>query len=338
MLALRIALVGLLATGCGSKYVAGLRKPIPVTNEIAHEESRFQGLGGIGLFQESWRPRSGDAKAVLVIHHGLKDHADRYNELGELLARKGYAVYAFDMRGHGDSEGDRQWVDKFDDYVSDLETFTRLSTAKHPGKPVFLLGHSMGGTVVTMFVLDRRPPLNGVLLSAPALKPGKEVSEFLIATTNVLGSATPGMPVLSLPEEYFTHQGPDEMRKDPLVVQGAGPARTAKELLGALDTIGKRMEEIQAPLLILHGTDDRITNPDGSKDLSQRARSTDKTLKLYPGLYHDLLHEPQPHRGEVMKDILQWMEQRLATAPVPSSVPVAPAAAGTSTTPTTPTP
>lgn len=309
------------AGGCaGPKYVAGLRKPLPppppeLAARLSHEEARFEGARGLKLFSEAWLP-TGEPRGALVIMHGLKDHADRYAEVAQALVKEGFAVHAFDLRGHGDSEGERVWVESFDDYLSDLDGFVKTVKARHPGRPVFVMGHSMGGAIATLSVIEKKTEVAGLVLSAPALRPGKEVNGFLIWLTGVLGSATPRARVLELPEESFSRDPATlaAMKSDPLIAPGPGPARTARELLGALERIGRQMEEVEVPLLVLHGTDDRITNPEGSRELVQRARAADKTLKLYDGLYHDLAHEPE--RAQVIADLGAWLSAR-APRPAP---------------------
>ncbi len=297
-----------LSIGCAAPaYVSGLRVAPALNPALAHDEGRFDGKDGVSLFEESWRPTT-QAKAVLVMVHGLKDHADRYAVLAEAAVEKGYAVYAFDLRGHGDSDGDRVWVDSFDDYLADLKIFLERVRAKEPNKPLFLFGHSMGGAIVTLYTLTEKPALAGLLLSAPALKPGEDVSGFLIGVTKMLGSLTPTLAVLELDDNAFSRdpQVVAEMKADPLVYQGKGPARTAKELLKALARIDEAMEQLTVPLFIMHGTQDKLTNPAGSEALQQRAASTDKTLKRYEGLFHDLIHEPE--KKQVMSDLLTWLD------------------------------
>jgi len=297
-------------SGCAhQEYAAGRRgtPPLTVTDpSIAHAEGTFQGQGGIGLFEQSWRPA--EPRAVLVIMHGLKDHSSRYAETAEALARRGFAVHAFDLRGHGCSAGGRVWVDRFDQYVSDLAVFVDRVKAREPGKPVFVMGHSMGGAIVTTYVLTRKPDLKGLVLSAPALKPGADVSPFLIGTVGLFSAIAPGLGLLDLKNEDFSRDPAvvAAMSKDPLIQQGAGPARTASELLQALLEIGKNMEQVKLPFLVMHGTKDKLTNPEGSKELNARAGSTDKTLKIYEGLSHDLLHEPE--KAQVLSDLTSWLD------------------------------
>jgi len=278
--------------------------------EVSHEESTFEGTGGIQLFSQSWRPVGGEPQAVLIVVHGLRDHSSRYGELAEHLVGQGFAVHAFDLRGHGHSEGVRVHIDSFEEYTSDLGLFLDRVRQREPGKPVFLFGHSMGGAIVTLFTLEKKPDIQGMVLSAPALKPGADVSKALIATTKVVGGVLPNLKVLELDPKKFSRDPAvvKENETDPLIYQPGGPARTASRLLGALNTISERMEEVSTPVLVMHGTADTVTDPEGSKTLVKQARSTDKTLKLYHGLYHDLLHEPE--KAEVIGDVTQWLKER----------------------------
>lgn len=303
------SLLALLAAGCSNpQHVAGRRGPALEVKDasITHAEGVFGGTGGVGLFEQSWRPA--EPKAVLVIMHGLKDHSSRYAATAEALTGHGFAVNAFDLRGHGNSAGDRVRVESFDEYVSDLAAFVERVRAREPGKPIFVMGHSMGGAIVTTYVLTRKPDVKGMVLSAPALKPGSEVSGFLIGVTKVLGGLLPGMGVLDLKDEHFSRDPAvvADMGKDPLIHREAGPARTAAELLTTLEKIGQSMEQVELPFLVMHGTVDKLTNPEGSKDLHQRAKSADKTLKLYEGLAHDLLHEPE--KAKVLEDLTGWLD------------------------------
>jgi len=307
-----LVLLGAVAGCAAPEYEPGKRRPLAAPPDVVLGEERFDGKDGVKLLARSWRAGKGAPRATLAVVHGLKDHGDRYAPLGEALARRGFAVHALDLRGHGDSEGDRVRVDDFDDYLDDLDLFLARVRAAEPGRPLFLFGHSMGGAIVALHAIERKPEARGLVLSAPALKPGDDVSGFLIAVTGFLGTVFPTMAVLELEDEAFSRDAAvvEDMRRDPLIYGGAGPARTARELLDALERIGERMEDVETPFLVLHGTDDRLTNPDGSRELWARARSKDRTLRLYGGLFHDLLHEPE--KAVVLEDVARWLEARAA--------------------------
>src|SRR6478735_7665524 len=137
-----LSVVAVLGAGCAApEYVAGKRVAPPAVAGVVHAEERFEGKGGVKLLSQSWRP-AGEPRAVLVVVHGLKDYSDRYAEFAAVLVQRGYAVHALDLRGHGDSEGARVWVDDFGDYLADLEVFLARVRTAEPGKKVFLFGHS----------------------------------------------------------------------------------------------------------------------------------------------------------------------------------------------------
>lgn len=301
--------LALLSVSCAApEYVAGLRKPVPVSTDVVHAEARFEAGDGTSLFGQTWRPKR-PSRAALVIMHGLKDHSGRYADFAEKLTRRGFSVHAFDLRGHGDSAGRRVWVEDFSEYVDDLEQFVRAVHESEAGKPVFLFGHSMGGAISTLYAL-REHSLAGLILSGAALRVGNDIGAFARGATRALGTITPSLAVLGLPNEDFSRD-PDvveAMTNDPLIYQGKGPARTAKQLLAGIARIQEQMEDVTLPLLILHGSEDKLTPVKGSIDLKERSRSKDKTYRLYVGFWHDLLHEPDHARVE--KDIFSWLEKR----------------------------
>jgi len=276
---------------------------------VVHDQSAFVARDNTGLYEQSWRPAQTSPRAILIVMHGLKDHSARYADFGVKLALAGWAVHAFDMRGHARSEGERVMVDRFDDYVGDLETFAERVRAREGDKPLFLLGHSMGGAIVALYALEgRRPQPRGIVLSAPALR--ANVGFLKKTGTKLVSALSPHAGVFNLDLDDFSRDPKvvEACKNDPLVYQGGAPAHTAKELLRALSRIDDEMENMTTPFFVMHGDADKVTDPQGSRDLYAGARATDKTLKIYPGLVHDLLHEPE--KDQVMADVTAWMEAR----------------------------
>jgi acylglycerol lipase len=307
----------ILATGCGSppNLSARVTSPLPAPQGGTHEQGFVAAKDGTELFVQSWRPTE-PARGVVVVVHGLMDHGSRYADFAASLVAGGFAVYAPDLRGHGHSEGIRVYVDSFEEYLDDLDLFVKLVQAKEPGKPVFVFGHSMGGAIATLYTIRKSPKLAGLVLSAAALR--ADVSGFKVFGTGLVAGLSPKAGVFQLDVHDFSRDPivVNTGLADPLVYQGAAPARTTKELLGAIDDIGKQMEAVTVPLLILHGTADRVTPPGGSEELYARAKSADKKIDLYPGLFHDLLHEPE--RAKVTADIVDWVARRApASSPSP---------------------
>jgi len=304
-------------SGCASApYQSGLAPAIK--KEANNAIGRFKTDDGLKLFAQWWTPSAGPSKAAVIMVHGLKDHSRRYTETAHKLTQNNYSVYAFDLRGHGDSEGQRVWVDSFDQYVNDLQTFYDLVQKKEPNKPIFIFGHSMGGAIVTLFSLRKSRPIAGLVLSGPALQ--LDVSSITTGSTKyVVSPLLPTLAVLKLDEEDFSRDPKvvAEINADPLIYHGAGPAKTASELFKAVDTIRENMAKVETPFITLHGQQDKLTMYEGSADLFQISRAKGKAIKLYQKAYHDLLHEPE--KEKVFSDMLAWLEGRMSSAAAQSS-------------------
>ncbi len=277
--------------------------------ETDQGKDTFTGIGGHLLRGRWWLPE-GESRAVVVLVHGLKDHSARYEYVGCWLAAHGYATYAFDLRGHGESDGERFFVEAFDEYVEDLVVFLDRVWELEKRKLIFLLGHSMGGAIACLFVLNRKPDLRGLILSAPALEPNENLSPILIRLSALISRFFPKAPVTKVDVKSLSHLPAvvEAARKDPLSNERPAPARTGYEILRAMRRIKERAAEISMPLLVMHGTEDHLTNPRGSKTLFGKVDSKDKTIKFYEGLYHEILNESE--REQVLEDIVRWMDER----------------------------
>jgi len=277
------------------------------TGRIGEPELAVRTGDGLGLVGRSWLPAETPRGTVLVVH-GLKDHSARYAELAGVLLERSFAVYAIDLRGHGRSEGPRAWVERFDLYLQDLDLVVAEVRRRQPTGPLFLLGHSMGGAISTLYALEHPAGVSGLVLSAAALRRPRSVSAGAASFTKFLSVVAPHAGVFRLPNSDFSRDPAvvAAMDRDPLIYQRPAPARTAGELLKAMDRIRLRSPELSLPILALHGSADRLTHPDGSRDLVENVRSKDKTLRIYAGLYHDLLHEPE--RERIRADIVGWLK------------------------------
>ncbi len=273
---------------------------------VVRGSDAFESQGGLELFEQWWRPE-GAPRAVVVLVHGYAEHSGRYDYAANFLAERGYAVEALDLRGHGRSEGRRAVVGSMNEYLIDLGHFLRIVRERHPGAPMFLLGHSMGGCIATLYTITRKPSLEGLVLSGPAI-----------------GGMTPPLPLrigVSLLAKVKSEAGTVPFRADsisrdpkvvssyvadPLVYTGKMKAGLAAAFLRATARIGRDMEEVELPLLVMHGTADTAAPPRGSEELYARANTHDKTLKLYEGLYHEIFNEPE--RDEVLGDLAAWLD------------------------------
>jgi Lysophospholipase len=180
---------------------------------------------------------------------------------------------------------------------------------------VFLFGHSMGGLVTVLYVLNRRPEVRGLLLSAPALEVNPDLAPLLRRISQVLGRFAPTLPTVRSPQGSISRDPAviEDAMNDPLNYHGRTLARTGAELLRAGTEAQKRLHELTIPFLVFHGTADPLVSPAGSRHLHERAAAADKTLKLYDGLYHETFNEPE--RERVLGDVSTWLAERLPTDP-----------------------
>jgi len=272
-------------------------------------EETVEGAGGAKIFIRSWLPEA-KAKALVVLCHGLNAHSGYYGWTAEQLVGAGYAAYAPDLRGRGKSDGDRFYVDTIDDYARDVDLAVKLAQSRHPGLPVFLLGHSAGGVVSCIYVLDHPGELAGFICEDFAFQvPGPELA---LAVIKGLSHVAPHANVLKLHNENFSRdpEAVARMNADPLIANEVQPTQTIAALVRADERLKREFSRISLPVLILHGTDDKVTKPSGSQAFYDAAGSKDKTLKLYEGHYHDLLNDAG--KETVMADILGWIAARLA--------------------------
>jgi len=271
-------------------------------------EETFGNLSGLKIFLRSWRP-TGVPRAVVVICHGVNSHSGQYFWAAEQFAAQGLCVYALDLRGRGKSEGERFHVNHIDEYVSDLSQTIQIAKARHPGLPVFLLGHSAGGVVSCSYALDHQAELTGLICESFAFQvPAPDVALAIIKGVSHL---LPHAPVLHLKNEDFSRDPAvvRSMNEDPLIADETQPSITVAALVRADERLRKEFPRITLPVFILHGTADKATMPAGSQLFYDTAGSGDKTLKLYDGHFHDLLNDYG--KDEVMDDIQGWIDARI---------------------------
>ncbi|HEV7223829.1 MAG TPA: alpha/beta hydrolase [Pirellulales bacterium] len=269
----------------------------------------FATFDGWQLFESSRSPEGRPPRAGVAIVHGYAEHSGRYEEVAGRLLAAGHCVYQFDLRGHGRSEGPRAFVRSFDDYIRDLQTFVERVRPRQAG-PLYLLGHSMGGLIAALWTLANPLGASGLVLSGAALKVNDRIHPWLQRMSSAIGMVAPRLPTIRLDDAALSRSAETvrRFREDPLVYHGRMPARTGAEILRAAKRLAPRLAEFRLPLLIMHGGDDRLADPEGSRQLHCRAVSDDKTLKLYPGLFHEIFHEPE--RRQALDDLVAWLEER----------------------------
>jgi len=274
-------------------------------------ESTFKGVGGLNIFFRSWRP-SESPGAVVIIIPGFNSHSGYYEWVATQLTPDGLAVYAIDLRGRGKSDGERFYVQNFEDYVADVASFVSLVKEKEKGLPVFMLGHSAGGVVACNYTLDHQRELVGLICESFAYQ--VPAPDFALAVLKGLSHIAPHAHVLKLHNEDFSRDSAivDLMNNDSLIAHETQPTQTVAAMVRADERLKKEFPKITLPLLILHGTKDKATKPSGSQYFFETAGSKDKTLKLYEGSFHDLLNDLD--KQLVIFDILTWIKERIPDA------------------------
>ncbi|MDD5766083.1 MAG: lysophospholipase [Candidatus Marinimicrobia bacterium] len=276
--------------------------------ELTCQTGECISFDGTRLFTRCYKP-SQPAKAVVLVVHGLAEHSGRYEHVADFLTNAGFAFETFDLRGHGKSGGTRIFINSFDDYLRDLDLIMTEVKRHHPDLPIFLLGHSMGGAIATLFTITRKPEIAGLILSAATLKISDSISPFLVKIAPIIGKLFPKLPTIVLDKNAISRD-PAVVQKydeDPLNYRGGIPARTGAELNLAIGRIQLQMETLELPVLILQGTVDRLSDIRGSQMLSDLAKSEDKTFIRYDGFYHEILNDPEKIR--VLTDIRNWIDK-----------------------------
>ncbi len=277
---------------------------------MKQEEGFFKGVRDQRIYYSHWLPE-GETKAILLIVHGLAEHSGRYMNLVNHFLPLGYAVSAIDLPGHGRSEGARGHVDRFADYIDTLAAFHDTIRNRLKDKPVFLVGHSMGGLIGALYLLDRQGELAGAVISAPVAKANDNIPAVAILAGKVFSALAPKLKLIAL-EAADVSRDPAVVKAydtDPLVYRGKITARLGSEMLKAMRRIGNDASRITLPLLILQGSEDRLVDPTGAQMLYDRASSPDKRIILYKGLYHEVFNEPE--RDRVLKDVETWLAEHL---------------------------
>jgi len=280
------------------------------SRSITHTERAFDGVRGVRIVYDTWTPTA-TPRAVVVLSHGLGEHARRYDHVAARFGAAGLVTYALDHRGHGRSGGKRVLCKDIADYTGDFHTLADIAAREHPGLPRVVLGHSMGGAIVFSYGVDRPDDYQLMVLSGPAVDMVATVSPLLAFVAKALGAVVPGLPVQKL-DSSLVSRDPAVVAAydaDPLVHHGLVPAGVGRALIKVSETMPSRAAALTAPLLVVHGSDDGLIPAQGSKRLAACVGSQDVQLTVYPGLFHEVFNEPE--REQVLDDVVGWIDARL---------------------------
>lgn len=276
---------------------------------MKHEKMKWQTNDGLSLFAQQWEPTKA-VTGVICLVHGIGEHSNRYVEWVEMLTEAGYAVSTFDLRGHGQSEGQRGHSPSFNHLSDDVHLLVTNTQKTYPDKPCFVYGHSFGGLLTLYYLIQYQPSLNGAVITSPALLSAVAEQKVKVFLAHLLGKAIPTATLPSGLEQESISRDPEvveKYRNDPLVHDrltfGMG-----KYILEAIEYVNKNSDKLNLPLLMMHGSADRLAYPSGSEKLS--GMITDKcTLKIWDGCYHELHNDLG--KEKVFIFLQKWLDRNL---------------------------
>jgi alpha-beta hydrolase superfamily lysophospholipase len=278
----------------------------------------FPSRDGTTLHEIVW-PAAGTPRGALAIVHGYFEHAGRYDHVGKALAARGWNVHGLDFRGHGQSGGLRGHVQRFDEYLDDIDAV--LARARLDKKPLFLVAHSMGGLAATEYVLHRPHALTGLVLSSPWYRTKMPVPAIKVYAAKALSSV---WPTLSIPGNLKGKDCTRDPEKaahydvDPLGNKNA-TARWFTESLAAQADVMARAGEVKLPLLVVAGGGDLVADCTAAEQAFAKFSSVDKTLRVLPEQYHEVFNEPPGVREQTIEEVAVWLDAHIASPKAPES-------------------
>lgn len=276
------------------------------------EHATLDAEDGARLHYRSLSPAA-EPKGGVLISHGYAEHGGRYEGLMQALAAAGYASIAPDHRGHGMTASVLGLVDSFDALVADLSHYRERLAITHPGRPIFMIGHSMGGMATLLHIIRHAPQLEGAVLIAPAIEVPDDIPGFMITVSKVLSRLTPKLAVQPFFDPTALSTLPEVQQAvitDPLFYRGKIRARTGAELYAAMVDVNATMGRVEVPLRLLHGEEDSLVKPRVSETVMSGVRSSEKSRRVFPKARHEILHEACEQ--EVLADIIEWLDGRVA--------------------------
>ncbi|WP_254305435.1 alpha/beta hydrolase [Sphingopyxis sp. BSNA05] len=266
---------------------------------------------GAKLFWQKWLPDN-DPKAIILLVHGYAEHSGRYQYFAEHCVGKGYAVFALDHWGHGKSDGTAGFVPDFSVFRDGVDRLLAQAKQDFSDLPIMLVGHSMGGLISATYLLIEQEKFAACVLSGPAIQAAEEPSAALKAISGFLSRFFPKLGVLEL-DPNGVSRDPEvvaDYLADPLVYNGKMGARLAAEMLANMTMVQENAGRISLPMLLLHGGQDSLAGVAGSEFLVRHISSSEKQLKIYPELFHEIFNEPE--KDSVLNDMTDWLDKQLA--------------------------
>lgn len=275
---------------------------------MEHNVYSFKSNDGLNLFAQSWTP--GDTiKGKILLIHGIGEHSERYSHVGARFAEAGFALTAFDLRGHGRSDGKRGYIPSFDAFLDDIDNFIAINSYDD-NSPLFLYGHSLGGLLVLYYSMRRKTKLNGLIASTPSLRNEIENQKIKLLVVSLLGGILPSLTLPSGLDVNYLSRDADVVNdyiNDPLVHNRVSLS-FAVSSLKAISYVLANPDKIELPLLVMHGSMDKISFPSGSDELVSKIHGN-VIYKKWEGCFHELHNEP--NREELFAFTIDWLNSQI---------------------------
>ncbi len=274
----------------------------------------FTTSDGLTIYTEQAFP-SGDPKALILLVHGYGEHCGRYQHVIARLVANDYAVFTLDHRGHGKSEGLRAYCDTLDQFLDDLKLYFDQMKAQLPNHRRILLGHSMGALISLAFTQRYQDEIDALIISGAPVLADANVSSLLLLIGKVLNRIAPKLHLLDTSKEGILSTDPEvdvRWANDPLTNKKPMRVRLGIEINEMARHVREHLRDLRLPMLIMCGVDDKLVNPAGSQLAYEQVSSTDKTLKRYAGMRHEIMNEID--KEIVLTDIVNWLNAHASAA------------------------
>jgi acylglycerol lipase len=273
---------------------------------MKHQEGFFSEQDQ-SIYYQYWLPES-PPLAILLVVHGLNEHCGRYKHLADYFTDMGYAVFGFDLIGHGKSSGTRSFVKDFPSFINPILTYLEMIKEWQPGLPVYLVGHSLGGLIAASFLIDHQEKVSGAILSGSLVMGPEYVSDFTVKIGTIISKTIPKIRLIGIDKSGLSRdtQVVTNYINDPLVYNGKSTARISSVINDGITYVAEKGSNITLPILLLHGGQDRICDPAWSTYLHNLVSSQNNKLIIYDELYHEIYNEPE--HEVVFNDVLNWLD------------------------------
>ncbi|KPK41130.1 MAG: hypothetical protein AMJ78_06320 [Omnitrophica WOR_2 bacterium SM23_29] len=271
-------------------------------------EGSFKNSDAQNIIYRAFIPEGPLGSVIFV--HGLGEHSLKYDAFAERFYKRDIAAFSYDQRGHGRSEGRRGHVNRLEELVEDLRQFVDIVKVQTPRRDIYLIGQSLGGLLSIIFAIKYNYKIKGVVASSPALRIKNPPNGVETAVAKMMRFFVPALTVCNrVPFEDISHDERAilETKADKLSHRLIS-VKLYFEMMDAMRYAFDNVSKIKAPILLLHGTDDRVADVDATRKFYEGITSSDKEIKLYPKLYHELFREV--NKDEIQEHVLNWVLRR----------------------------